>query len=650
MKIISPRWFKPALLILFTITSYCVFGQIVGSNCFLQGCYEEVGISSCGVYGTTVLPPVAGGPFGPYHPKPEFFGGGTYFGFVADHQKDGWAAGTPNFCGDYFVPGSPVEGWQIQSGASVYTNTDVGCYLSNIPGSVTDYTDTGGYKSATWEGSIAALNLSVTQKTTFPDGALFFLTTVTLCNEGATDLTSIYYKRNVDPDQDEPWSGNYSTYNTVIYNPPVGDTALVTAEGQVYGCFLGIGAIDPRARVSYGLFGTTDATASNAWAGTGGYSGSGTTSCDCAAQITFKVDIAAGECTTINFAHVLDPVDLQQALQATLLGTIGVLADSVEVDTSGIVNACLGDSIHLDLLYADGYDWTWTPAAGLDTDTGSSVVAAPDTTTTYVAVGIGDCAELTRSITIEVHDLHDVADAGPDKFLCRGDTVELEGSGGVTYLWQPPVYLSNDTIATPLVQNPLTNAYYDLIIHDELGCSDTDQVVVSLYPDPVVDAGTDQTMIIGGFAQLNASGTVSYTWTPSESLSNALISNPFSYAEDTTVYTVIGIDANGCSDTDSVTVFVLDDIRIISPNAFTPNGDGLNDTYKPLLIGAGEIDEFEIYDRWGTLVYQSDDPQKGWDGTYKNLSQEVATYIVIIRGKDGYGTPIVKNASLILLR
>ncbi len=636
--------------ILFTLLigfSSISFGQIVGSNCFLQGCYIEIGLSSCGVYGTSTLPPAGGGLFGPYHPNV-----GSYFGFVADHQKDGWAVGTPNYCGDYFVPGSPVEGWQIQSGVTVYTNTDVGCWTNNIPGSITGYSDTGGYKSATWEGSIAAINLEVTQRTVFPDGALFFLTTVTLCNTGGTDLYNLYYKRNVDPDQDQPWSGDFTTINTVISNPPIGgDTALVTAEGLTFGCFLGIGAIDPRARATYGNFGTADGTPQSSWSGLSGYNLSGTMTSDIAIQITFKIDtLAAGECTTINFAHVLDPSDLDEALQATLLGSIGVTADSVLVDTTGAISLCKGDSILLEILYGEDYDWTWTPSAGLSTDTGTTVYAFPDTTTTYHMVGVGECATLYKEITVEIYDLSGFGDAGPDLSLCRGDTAALTGSGGVYYTWSPPVYLSSTSVASPLVENPLTNMYYTLIVKNDLGCSDTDDVVVYLYDNPIIDAGIDQYMVDGAFVNLSASGGVTYTWTPPDFVTDPLAGNTTAFPLDTTVYYVVGIDANGCESFDSMTVFVLDQTIIASPTAFTPNADGLNDTYKPILIGLGEITGFSIYNRWGDLIFDSNDASIGWDGTFRSNEQEIGNYVVVIHAMDGLGKEIIKSSMVLLMR
>src|SRR6476661_1290176 len=102
---------RPIPYYLFFIVCICcavaVNAQIVSSNCFLQGQYVELGIGPCGTFGTTVNAPAG------YHPRGGGSGNAFKLGFVADHQKDGWAAGSPNYCGDYFVPGSPEEGWGI---------------------------------------------------------------------------------------------------------------------------------------------------------------------------------------------------------------------------------------------------------------------------------------------------------------------------------------------------------------------------------------------------------------------------------------------------------------------------------------------------------------------------------------------------------
>lgn len=192
--------------------------------------------------------------------------------------------------------------------------------------------------------------------------------------------------------------------------------------------------------------------------------------------------------------------------------------------------------------------------------------------------------------------------------------------------------------------------FYQLTVFDSNGCPDVDDVNVFLRVLPDVYAGEDQYMVDGGFAQLNASGALTYTWTPEDFLSNPIIPDPTAYPEDTTIYYVTGVDQYGCENTDSVTVFVLPQTIIASPTAFTPNGDGLNDTYKPILIGIGEITYFSIYNRWGELVYETADPTVGWDGTESSNEQEVGNYVVLIRGLDAFGVEITKSSMVLLMR
>jgi len=631
------------LTIVLIVLSSTSFSQIVGANAFMKGAFVEVGVNTCGAYGSNGAAPAG------YHPN--VFSG---LGFVADSDMDGWTTGTPDYCGDYFVPGSPVEGWQIQVGASVYTNTDQGCWTSEVPGDITTYSYTAGVYTTIWEGTLAAEDITITQTTTLPDSARYFVTRILICNDGPTDLTDVYYMRNVDPDQDQPWSFDFTTYNEIVYNPPTDPDALVTAEGLTYGCFLGMGARDENARVTFGCFSTTDGTPAQAWSGTsvcpwsGGYSITGSNTADCATQVTFKIPlIAAGTCECIAFAYILDAEDLDEALEAT--SSVGVAADGIDISALGVTLICPGDSVILTILGGDDYEWTWDPIDGLSSGTGDSVIASPDVTTTYTATGVGICGTLYRDVTVEVPPAP-IANAGPDQSLCPGDTINLLGSGGDTYLWSPPSYLSALDIANPEVQSPLTNMFYQLVVFDTSGCSDTDDVMVTLYDLPIIDAGVDQYMVEGGFAQLDASGAVTYTWTPDEFVTDPLASSTTAFPEDTTVYYVVGVDANGCENFDSMTVFVLDQTLVASPTAFTPNGDGLNDTYKPILIGLGEITEFSIYNRWGDLIFASGDPTIGWDGTFRANEQEIGNYVVVIHALDGFGVEIVKSSMVLLMR
>ncbi|MBC8048415.1 MAG: gliding motility-associated C-terminal domain-containing protein [Fimbriimonadaceae bacterium] len=604
--------------------------QLVGGDAFLKGTYVEVGINNCGAYGSGDNPP------GGYHPNPTFA-----LGFVADSDQDGWDIGSPDYCGDYFVPGSPVEGWQIQIGSSVYTNTDQSCWTSEIPGEVTGYSYGSGIYTGVWEGEISSHDLGITQTTTLPEDALYFVTRILLCNNGTDTIEDVYYMRNVDPDQDQPWSGDFTTDNEVIYQPPTDPDALVISEGLTYGCFLGLGAKDPNARVSYGNFSTTDGTPEEVWEGTGGYYSSGSLNGDIANSISIYVDkILPGECRCIAFAYILNIDDLDEALDATL-SSIGATADGADISTSGTTYICPGDTTQLAILNGEDYEWTWTPIDGLNSNNNDTVYASPEVTTTYTIVGNGICGEVERELTVVVWE-PPVASAGIDTGVCHEESITLDGSGGETYLWQPPVYLDDETSENPTVESPLTDMYYYLEVTDINGCKDTDMVYVELYPIPDVDAGSDKVMALNTFTQLYASGAETYEWTPAETLSDGFVYNPYAYPDDTIMYYVTGTDENGCTHTDSVTVFVIDPVFIVSPNIFTPNFDNINDKYIPSVEGLGELIDFQIYSRWGAMVYDWNvGDLHGWDGTYEGKIQEVGTYIVLITARD-----VIKNVEL----
>lgn len=532
--------------------------QIVGANVFLKGNFVEVGINTCGAYGTPSAPPVG------YHPTE----GGL--GFVADWTLDGWDAGTPDYCGDYFVPGSPVEGWQVQIGPTWWTNTDQSCGGSDIPGDISDYTYAAGIYTGVWTGNLTAaggIDLDITQITTLPEDALYFVTRILLCNNGPDPLNDVYYKRNVDPDNDQPWSGDFTTDNVIVYQPPADPEALVTSEGLTYGCFLGIGARDENARVSWGNFGTDDGSPKAVWDATGGYTGTGSSVGDIANSISFYIPtINPGECKCVAFAYILNVDDLEEALEATV--TYNLTADDVTVSSGDTVYICEpGEPVDLSILGAEDYEWTWTPSAGLDVDTGINVTATVFETTTYTITGVGGfCGDATLQVTIVV-DETEVADAGPDDEICLGDATVLSGDGGPEadlYLWTPGTGLSCTDCPNPTCSPTEAGVYtYTFTTTNTRGCPAVDTVVVTVWALPEVNAGPDVTLCPEGAVDLEATGAEEYTWTPSTELSCDDCPDPTCTVNETTVYTVTGVDENGCVNTDNIEVSVFPNLESI---------------------------------------------------------------------------------------
>ena len=202
-----------------------------------------------------------------------------------------------------------------------------------------------------------------------------------------------------------------------------------------------------------------------------------------------------------------------------------------------------------------------------------------------------------------------LADAGQDTSICKGNGVTISATGGGNYLW------STGEATASISVTPSGTTIYSVIV-SQSGCADSDTIVVNVNDPPVVDAGANVNIHIGSSTTLSTTGTGSYSWFPSSGLNCTDCQNPNANPDSSTTYYVTVTDANGCSSTDSVTVFVDETIcgDVFIPNAFSPNSDGQNDV---LFVRGNCIKNFSftIYNRWGEKVFENTDLAKGWDGS-----------------------------------
>ncbi|MBU0569109.1 right-handed parallel beta-helix repeat-containing protein, partial [bacterium] len=229
---------------------------------------------------------------------------------------------------------------------------------------------------------------------------------------------------------------------------------------------------------------------------------------------------------------------------------------------------CLGTCTTLNGLASSGtppYIYSWSPITGLDDPNTCCPMACPDTTTTYtLTVTYNNGCTATDTVTVTVN-LPPTANAGADDTICSGSCTTLNGSasGGspdYTYSWtsSPAGFTSNDSITTVC---PATTTIYTLTVTDSNGCTDTDQVVVTVL-SPIANAGADVSVCSGNCTTLNGSatggsGNYGYSWSPATGLSNPNIAKPQACPTVTTTYTLTVTD-NTCETTDidqvSVTV------------------------------------------------------------------------------------------------
>ena len=232
---------------------------------------------------------------------------------------------------------------------------------------------------------------------------------------------------------------------------------------------------------------------------------------------------------------------------------------TVTVSANAPINAgtdvaiCPGASTNLTA--TGGITYVWTPSTGLDDPNSANPVATPAATTTYTVNGTdaNGCTG-TDAVTVTVNPAA-VANAGADADFCIGGSTTLNGAGGASYAWTPATGLSDDAINNP-VATPAATTTYTLTVTDANGCTDTDDVEVTVNPLPPADAGADVAVCTGSSTTLGASGGTQYAWSPATDLSNPNIAAPVCTPAAAITYTVTVTDNNGCVATDDVDVTI----------------------------------------------------------------------------------------------
>lgn len=207
------------------------------------------------------------------------------------------------------------------------------------------------------------------------------------------------------------------------------------------------------------------------------------------------------------------------------------------------VSVCANGTITLSAIGASTY--TWSPGTDLSSTTGSSVNSTPVASITYTVTGTdaNGCIN-SDPITVTVVPTTPV-DAGPDVSICQGNSTILSASGGINYTWDNGLGNGNNVSISPS-----STTTYSVIGTDANGCPGTDNMTVTVNSNPTINAGTDLTICAGASITLTGSGAINYNW--DNGATDGISFIPLS----SELFTVIGIDANGCSSTDQINVSV----------------------------------------------------------------------------------------------
>jgi gliding motility-associated-like protein len=215
---------------------------------------------------------------------------------------------------------------------------------------------------------------------------------------------------------------------------------------------------------------------------------------------------------------------------------------------------CFGQGVTLSA--DDGISWVWSPAMGLDSPLNQNPVASLHVGehVLMVTANNGFC-DAVDQVTITVYPLP-IADAGPDQSGCLNVPIQLNASGGISYLWAPSIGISSNNVSNPVANLEVGTTTFNVTVTDSNGCLSTDEVDVSVLPIPALSISPGMTICRGDSVSLHIEGAVQYSWSPVDWLNDATTNDPVAYPDSIITYSVIGIGQNGCQSSDSVTIDV----------------------------------------------------------------------------------------------
>lgn len=316
----------------------------------------------------------------------------------------------------------------------------------------------------------------------------------------------------------------------------------------------------------------------------------------------------------------------------------------VDIKPSG--NACLGDTIQysVDFLAETYYEWDLAGGGQILDTTNNVLTVVWDSLGTFLMQleALNKCGLDFGFNNVTVYPYPEI-DLEDDIYICTGESITLEGPDSMpTYFWlRGSNIVSQDQTLTV---TPTQDISYILFVENDGDCATRDTVNIRLdqpaISEDTVELCRNQSVRLGaGFA-----GAATYSWSTGEDTDSVTVDQPGMYTVQ------IFRDDEPCIDEKVIEVVEVGCGYLLElPNAFTPNGDGVNDVFE--LLGYDfELIYFRIYNRWGELVFETIDPTAGWDGIYQEKPADLGVYTWTVQFLDDQGEQFTKSGNVTLIR
>ncbi len=300
-------------------------------------------------------------------------------------------------------------------------------------------------------------------------------------------------------------------------------------------------------------------------------------------------------------------------------------------DTSICVNEDISGLIDLGETGITYHTYLWEPGIGLS----DSTIADPtldlsflSESQQYILTVTNTVSECINKDTLDII-LLPISEEYDSIFLCTGEFHTLPNGEEVG----PGEYSETYTAASNC-----DSIYTWVITQTEINLDAEDTYTINLGESIelplLVDSNVD---------------SLSYEWSPTEGLSCTDCLNPIASPTETTIYTITINSGNGCTISQEITVEVLIRNQVAMPNAFTPNGDGINDLFRMSQVNIASVN-CAVFNRWGQVVFQSNDLDFAWDGSFKGEDLDVGVYVYFMEVVFEDGETLLKKGNVSLIR
>lgn len=360
------------------------------------------------------------------------------------------------------------------------------------------------------------------------------------------------------------------------------------------------------------------------------------------------LDCGGTYCTTsmvipINDGDVLT---LEYTSGATDAENTILLFDASNVEILNITNPTAGIIGTFNTSCSNAYDITWSPSTQLSDATVANPTFNASTSETVGATVFlnanPNCEGISNTIYLDVRPIDVPAIVG-DTVICIGKTISLNINADSVLWWGDTTNVSTTFTFAPQQDSLVTATATTFCVQNAV----TSHYVV-VNPLPVINTINDTTITIQDVITLTTSGGETYTWFPDSYLDCSDCDSPIASPTETTMYEVTVTDSNGCVSKKTINIEVLIPDLFI-PSGFSPNGDGVNDLVEVRSLSIESMN-IKIYDRWGALIFESNDQEISWDGTHNGVNLDAGVYVYKFESKMVDGAKIKQSGTITLFR